>query len=159
MPTVQLTQMQVETCIAEAQIRTNNHALHSKQDKWYCSPEQRIIYDQIGVCAEFAVAIYLGLEWTGQAKHTEFGDVSGYEVRAQERQDGRSYELTIRKNDLGNIYIFCVVDLNQFQVVIAGWDTAENVRENGWLKYPDSEGYVIKRRFLNKMSRLKALKL
>ena len=159
MPTVYLNHIQVQLAIIEARMRTENHALHGKKDKWECSPEQRIIYDQIGVCAELAVSVYLGLEWTGKAKHSEFGDVSGYEVRAQERQDGRSYELTIRKNDLGNIYIFCIVDLKGFQVVIAGWDTAENVRKNGWLKYPDTEGYVIKRRFLNKMSRLKAMML
>ena len=128
MPTVQLTQMQVETCIAEAQTRTNNHALHSKQDKWYCSPEQRIIYDQIGVCAEFAVAIYLGLEWTGQDKHTDLGDVSGFEIRATQRKKTNDYHLVVRGKDKGNIYILCIVDLDNHCVVIAGWETAANVR-------------------------------
>jgi len=145
MPTVQLTQMQVETCIAEAKIRTDNHALHSKQDKWYCSPEQRIIYDQIGVCAEFAVAIYLGLEWTGQEKHTDLGDVSGFEVRATQRKKTNDYHLVVRGKDKGNIYILCIVDLENNVVVIAGWETAANVRTKGVLTYEDTQGYALAR--------------
>ena len=145
MPTVQLTQMQVETCIAEAQTRNNNHALHSKQDKWYCSPEQRILNDHIGVCAEFAVAIYLGLEWTGQEKHTDLGDVSGFEVRATQRKTVNDYQLVVRGKDKGDIYILCIVDLENNVVVIAGWETAANVRTRGVLTYEDTQGYALAR--------------
>jgi hypothetical protein len=149
MPTVQLTQMQIETCIAEAKQRTDSHALHGKKDQFYCTDEQRIIYDQIGVCAEFAVAIYLGLEWTGQEKHTDLGDVSGFEVRATQRKKVNDYQLVVRGKDKGNIYILCIVDLENNLVVIAGWETAATVRTKGVLTYPDTEGYALPRTQLN----------
>ena len=145
MPTVQLSAQQIVTCIAEAETRTNNHALHGKQDKWYCSPEQRIVNDQIGVFAEFAVANYLGLDWSGQEKHSDLGDVSGFEVRAQQRKEGNDYQLIVRGKDKGDIYILCIVDLVNYWVVIAGWETAANVRTRGVLAYEDTQGYALAR--------------
>ena len=145
MPTVQLNQMQIQTCLDEAQTRTHNHSFYGKQDKWYCSPEQRILNDQIGVCSEFAVALYLGLEWTGQEKHTDQGDVSGFEVRATQRKKVNDYHLVVRGKDKGNIYILCIVDLDNHCVVIAGWETAANVRAKGTLTYPDTDGYTLPR--------------
>lgn len=115
------------------------------------TPEWRQKIDLLGAISELAVSLFLDLPWTGK-DGIGSSDVSGFEVRSTERQDGKKYRLLVRDHDKDAIYIFCIVDAPN--VVIAGWASAWQVRNNGVLCYSDTNCYGLPREQLNPMWQL-----
>ena len=113
--------------------------------------EWRQKIDLLGAISELAVSLFLDLPWTGK-DGIGSSDVSGFEVRSTERQDGKKYRLLVRDHDKDAIYIFCIVDAPN--VVIAGWASAWQVRNNGVLCYSDTNCYGLPREQLNPMWQL-----
>ena len=153
MPLVTLTDSQMEMAhvetlrlIADSEKRGLKHRFkHDEGVEWrYHNHLQAAI-------SEIAVSMFTGLPWTS-CNAFRGSDVSGLEVRSQERKDGKDYHLLIRDKDREGRYVFCVVD--KPNVVIAGWATSHEVRTKGVLLYPDTNCYGLPREQLKPMWKL-----
>jgi len=151
MPLVTLTELQVAECEIVAKNRvTVGGTPYFNKDRM--TPEYKHEIDLLGVKSELAVSLFLGLPWTGKTYDIGSSDVSGFEVRSSQRNDGKQYWLYVRKHDKDAIYIYCVVDDDK--VVICGWASAWQVRNNGVLRYKDTDCYGLSREKLQPMWQL-----
>jgi len=154
MPLITLTDNQMALANQVAQKRMAEGAklnLDTIFNRDRMTPEWRQKIDLLGATAELAVSLFLDLPWTGK-DGIGSSDVSGFEVRSTERLDGKKYWLLVREHDKDAIYVFCVVDGPN--VVIAGWASAWQVRNNGVLRYTDTNCYGLSREQLNPMWQL-----
>jgi hypothetical protein len=150
MPVITLTQSQITQCETVAKNRVAvGGEVYFNQDRM--TPEYSYQIDVLGAKSELAVSLFLGLPWTGQ-HGAGLSDVSGFEVRSTQRKDGKQYWLYVRKQDKDAIYIYCVVDDDK--IVICGWASAWQVRNNGVLLYKDNDCYGLRREELHPMWQL-----
>ena len=151
MPLVTLTERQISQCetVAKNRVAVGGET-YFNQDRM--TPEYSYQIDLLGAKSELAVSLFLGLPWTGKAHNIALSDVSGFEVRSTQRKDGKPYWLYVRKQDKDAIYIYCVVDDDK--VVICGWASAWQVKNNGVLLYKDNDCYGLRREKLQPMWQL-----
>ena len=153
MPLVTLTENQIQMAHVETErliTDSNTRGLQHRFDPTKSAVYRYENHFQAAV-SEIAVSTFLGLPWTS-TQSFKGSDVSGYEVRSQKRKDGKQYCLLVRGNDKTAIYIFCVVDTPN--VVISGWATDYEVRNNGVLLYEDTDCYGLRREELHPMWQL-----
>ena len=154
MPLITLTDNQMALANQVAEKRMAEGAklgLNTLFNRERMTPEWRQKIDFLGSVSELAVSIFLDLPWTGK-DGIGTSDVSGFEVRSTERQDGKKYRLLVREHDKDALYIFCIVDAPN--VVIAGWASAWQIRNNGELIYKDTNAYGLTREQLHPMWQL-----
>jgi hypothetical protein len=153
MPLVTLTESQMEMAHVETLRLIADSEKRGLRHRFNHDESEKRAYDNHlqAAISEIAVSTFTGLPWTS-CKGFKNSDVSGLEVRSQERKDGREYHLLVRDRDRDGRYVFCVVD--KPNVVIAGWSTAHEVRTKGVLLYPDTDCYGLPRAELQPMWKL-----
>tara|TARA_R110000823_G_C15677113_1_gene473809 strand:- start:134 stop:616 length:483 start_codon:yes stop_codon:yes gene_type:complete len=150
MPTVTLTDEQMDRCHVDAQRRLQ---AATSNEQLFVSGRNRYDIDLIGCMGELAVALYMGREWIGEGQDGNCGDVMGLEVRTSFYKDepDPKYRLIIRPKDKDALYVLCIAKDNQ--VVIAGWAGSWSVRHFGKPIYEEGT-YGLERSKLYKMEDL-----